>query len=389
MMLRRIALTVALAAMAGSVYAQTTIVDENFESYASETELLNAWTPFDGSSFVGDNGTLLTTDPDEFYGPNIDGTAAEFCGGPVGSDVCGAGLPQGGGTVNRWSTPFNIAPSATENIELSFDLGDDALSANKRLTVGLRNTTTVENIIEMGLYNTPLPGFNYRAILFETPGEGSGPNWTNFNDETSIDMPLAEELDSQSEAGPGWHRYKAVISTDQIVFTLDLYRDGLQNDPLNPQPGVGTPGVDAMDTVAATTSANGFDDLRFGLPSHLPSSGGGNPDAAFAGFDNILLQLVPIAAPTGNADFDGDNLVAGDDFVTWQRSYPINDGTALQVDGDANGDGNVNSADLALVQSQFGTNPNAAASIAAVPEPTAALLGLTMVVCCGLARRRR
>ncbi|MCA9235829.1 MAG: PEP-CTERM sorting domain-containing protein, partial [Planctomycetales bacterium] len=79
----------------------------------------------------------------------------------------------------------------------------------------------------------------------------------------------------------------------------------------------------------------------------------------------------------------------GADFLTWQRNFGIDDGTALMVDGDANGDGNVNDADLTVWQSQFGTSP-ATSVVSAVPEPTTlalALGGLTLVLA-GRARRR-
>lgn len=92
------------------------------------------------------------------------------------------------------------------------------------------------------------------------------------------------------------------------------------------------------------------------------------------GIQAFELTLDPLSA--GNADFDGDDLVAGDDFLTWQRGFGIDDGTATLADGDADGDGNVTAADLGLWQNQYGTNPNVAASLVAIPEPAAGLLAL-------------
>lgn len=274
--------------------ASTDIVVDDFEGYASTDDLLEAWTPFNPTmGFFEDNGTILTTDPDEFYGGHLEGQAAEFCGGPQGGSVCGEGLPQGGGSVNRWSTPFSISPSATQNIVLKGDIGDDALAANKRLAIGLRNSSTAQNIIELGFWNAGPIGYSYRAILFETEGEDTGPNWVGFDDEQNI-----QPLDPSLDITQGVHTFKAVISTDQIEFSLDIFGDGLTNDPLDPQPGVGTEGVDALNVANVTTTAGGFDDLRLGLPSHLPSSGGMAPDGAFAAFDNISLRLVDIPEPT-------------------------------------------------------------------------------------------
>lgn len=86
--------------------------------------------------------------------------------------------------------------------------------------------------------------------------------------------------------------------------------------------------------------------------------------------DNIVVSA---AVPSDDADFDGDTLVAGNDFAIWQRNFEISDGTALQGDGDANGDGNVNAADLASWARQLGSSA-ASASVGAVPEPTGAWL---------------
>jgi hypothetical protein len=86
-----------------------------------------------------------------------------------------------------------------------------------------------------------------------------------------------------------------------------------------------------------------------------------------------------IVEAVGNADFNDDNQVDGQDFLIWQRNLG---GAGGLAEGDADGDGRVTSADLGYIKQQFGSTP----PIAAVPEPTAAWLALI-----GLAafRRRR
>jgi hypothetical protein len=89
-----------------------------------------------------------------------------------------------------------------------------------------------------------------------------------------------------------------------------------------------------------------------------------------------------------DADFDNDNDVDGNDFLRWQRGVGTNTG-ATNAQGDANGDGAVNGADLAIWKSKFGGSPVAAA-MAAVPEPAsvALLVGCVGSVA-GLGRRSR
>jgi len=100
----------------------------------------------------------------------------------------------------------------------------------------------------------------------------------------------------------------------------------------------------------------------------------------------VVLGLIDEVVSTIAADFNGDGVVDGSDFLTWQRGF----GLAGQTDnsnGDANGDGVVNGADLAVWQSEFGTGAPLLAATQAVPEPTSIslfLLNLALI----LGRRR-
>jgi hypothetical protein len=91
-----------------------------------------------------------------------------------------------------------------------------------------------------------------------------------------------------------------------------------------------------------------------------------------------------------NADFNGDNVVDGNDFLAWQRN--MGTGTT-KVQGDANGNGVVDAADLAIWKTQFGTNPNtppAVGAVAAIPEPaTAGLAAVAMFASLAVVRRKR
>lgn len=99
-------------------------------------------------------------------------------------------------------------------------------------------------------------------------------------------------------------------------------------------------------------------------------------------FSAMPFAQNPIAAepPAGgdNADFNGDGVVDGNDFLAWQRGFGA---TGAQLEqGDANGDGAVDAADLAAWNTAFGADAvttNANSLSLAVPEPTT--MGLTIV----------
>ena len=323
---------------------------------------------------------------------------------------------QWGGVIDQTSAQdpdFTIVPSATENVFLKADIFVGA-SGNERMSVGLRNTAaipdgsdtdtfpdaTTSNIFEMGVYNanpTVLgiagtaqvsTGYAFRIINFGTasaplPGQ---PNWQYFELPAGLDRTTdADTLVNIGDVGAGWHTYTATFSETEITVTIDLFRDGFVN--IRDESGAivigsGTAGVDASITLPVATLPAGFNNIRVGGPSGLSSAGSGP-----MGFDNILLQMQAAAAPPENADFNGDNIVDGADFLIWQRGFGA---AGTLATGDANGDLAVNDLDLGIFKTQFGTDPTpAVGAIGAVPEPTTlALAGLAMVAA-GLAARRR
>ena len=101
-------------------------------------------------------------------------------------------------------------------------------------------------------------------------------------------------------------------------------------------------------------------------------------------FSGIVEYVGTPPAPS-DADFNNSGLVEGLDFLNWQANVGLG-GQTDNSNGDANGDGTVGSADLAIWESQYGTAPLGAA-VSAVPEPgTVSLLALG---CLALGSRRR
>lgn len=88
-----------------------------------------------------------------------------------------------------------------------------------------------------------------------------------------------------------------------------------------------------------------------------------------------------------NADFDGDGVVTGLDFLILQQNLGLT-GQVDNSNGDANGDGVVGAADLAIYETQYGTSP-VTATVAAVPEPMSVSLLLLACGCVSFHRRRK
>ncbi|MBX3427295.1 MAG: hypothetical protein KF688_16575 [Pirellulales bacterium] len=100
-----------------------------------------------------------------------------------------------------------------------------------------------------------------------------------------------------------------------------------------------------------------------------------------------IVQLEVVNTPLFSADFDKDGDVDATDLTIWRNAYHLN-----QL-GDATGDNKSDGSDFLVWQRQFGSKPAvpiADATIAAVPEPTAAgliLAGAGLAVF-GCGRRR-
>jgi hypothetical protein len=104
-------------------------------------------------------------------------------------------------------------------------------------------------------------------------------------------------------------------------------------------------------------------------------------DNWFWALDNIKIG---VQGAVENADFNADGKIDGNDFLVWQRN--LGSGTTL-AQGDADGNGTVNAADLAIWRTQFG-NTGASASVGAVPEPAGLCLAGMALAALGAFRRR-
>ncbi|TWT92452.1 hypothetical protein Pla108_40770 [Botrimarina colliarenosi] len=92
------------------------------------------------------------------------------------------------------------------------------------------------------------------------------------------------------------------------------------------------------------------------------------------------------SGPAGDADFDSDGDVDGNDFLVWQQGFGLASQTNKSA-GDSNGDGVVDGADLGVWSGQFGSVGSTALG---VPEPGALLLsGVALIAAAGRRKTQR
>jgi len=121
---------------------------------------------------------------------------------------------------------------------------------------------------------------------------------------------------------------------------------------------------------------NGTFDSMYGLAGNGINTNGwfsvtSNPQE----YEKSLFGLSGVLTVPNSADFNGDNLVNGIDFLTWQENLGTVGPLATHANGDANGDDLVDAADLAVWELQYGSAPPLA-TIGAVPEPSTLALGM-------------
>jgi hypothetical protein len=102
-------------------------------------------------------------------------------------------------------------------------------------------------------------------------------------------------------------------------------------------------------------------------------------DNGDGGSSNTVVAFTAIA--NSSADFNGDGQVNGADFIVLQRNLGKTIG-AQHAEGDADRDGDIDSADLNLWKAHHG-----GASIQPLPEPTAAIQSLAALAVLAFFRR--
>lgn len=157
--------------------------------------------------------------------------------------------------------------------------------------------------------------------------------------------------------------------------------------------------LDSGNQNATTTPADGIYLMSMRLrmtgidaaqPAYFVFGTPGSTLAALRAAETWVTNRENELAPDFDADFNGDFVVDGADFLIWQRNLGASN--ALLTAGDADRDGVVGAGDLAVWQEEFGLSldsfPGATTILPtqmathAVPEPSVAVLALIAMAAC-------
>jgi hypothetical protein len=248
------------------------------------------------------------------------------------------------------------------------------------------------------------------AILFALAGASSA-------HEHFFTATLNGENQSPANGSPGTAIVDVTLDLDILDLRLDVVFNGLSSPitgaaihAATAVPGSGITGVAVPVPGFPTGGTSGMYDQTFSIavpssydPTFIAASGGTTSDALNAfvfsledgkaylniyttGFPNGEIRgfLTEVPEPV-DGDFDGDGDVDGADFVAWQTNFPKPNGATL-AQGDADSDGDVDGADFVVWQTHFPFPAHAGST--AVPEPSAIFLCLVGVIVTAIVARR-
>lgn len=258
--------TLGLAASANAAV----IVDDNFDSYASQSAFQAVWTPI-GSDVTAPSGLLSTANPP----------------GPVSSPnfISVPGTAANNQYRNRLTFAEIGTLTAGDKLIWSFDFYDSAPTGSPARNYSNLQDTTAPS----GTNQLIAMGFNNNQSGANSGGQFYMARILGYTVPTTAD-PDGGPAESVGGAGAffklndfgvgarslGWHNLKAIITTDDGLSTdYEFYVDGVL--------------AEKVSNVGTTASLRSYDNIALG-------SGLSNASTA-AGFDNMKLEFVAVPEP--------------------------------------------------------------------------------------------
>jgi len=295
---------------------------------------------FDGSD-VGISGTnvdaLAVIDTDEIL---LSFTSPEIIPGI-------AGTVEDSDIVKFTATQLGDTTSGT--FELFFRGSDLGLSPTQEDIDAVDLHTDGRLIVSTtGNFDVPgLSGSDEDLLAFTplTPGDYSTGTWAIYFDGSDVELTREDVYAVSLDPNGAIH-----LSTTNAFAVTGI--SGEDEDAIT-----FTPSQLGTDTTGTYSSTLLFDGSKFGLAANDVNA----IDLSIPAPPQAVAALAGTASANFNADNDADNLVAGADFLSWQRGFGITSGASTK-DGDATRDGKVNRSDLAAWESLYGSAQVAAAA---------------------------
>lgn len=193
----------------------------------------------------------------------------------------------------------------------------------------------------------PIPGVSERFGIFST-SNFNGSRWFTTDSDEFTDTALPS---SETSVGATFQ----FTLTGNDAYVAELVRLSDSQVLFSRTGALKNAGAGGIDTLEIALYGNGSGE----------GPGGTEPTGRREFFFNNLRIESTLGA---NADFNQDGLVDGRDFLRWQRGVGTLTGAELSQ-GDANGDGAVNAADLDAWEHLFGRSTTSIGAPA--PEPAA------------------
>jgi hypothetical protein len=373
-----------------TAYADTTIVNETFDSYVDGGGLPDQaafeanWRPDNGDGIPDfldpTNAGFLVPDQFGIVNPPNDN--------PPG--LQGVGVASIGTGINESNATFSLMPSATQWIRFGGDIFNDGPITNDsasgmRQSIALRNDNYDRdpatfgcqcgtNFLELGFYNTTAPDpitgvdrpntqFQYRIALFSRvqPGNIALPNWLSFNLDPALDKPSRPYPDGD------YNDDGKVDAADYVVWRENAGTSNvLTNDPLG-----GTIGQAQYDQWRANFGAKAGD----GIVDINDIGAGWHSFSALIKPDSITVEL--------DLYRDGINNATGLPGVDASETWPAQMDTIAGVAGAFNSlrfgpPSGISGNDHAVFDNIFlkviDVPPGSGTSLASVPEPNSLVL---------------
>ncbi|MEQ8211711.1 MAG: pre-peptidase C-terminal domain-containing protein [Lacipirellulaceae bacterium] len=305
------------------------------------------------------------------------------------------------GSVNSTSGIGEVllSPVGTVNFNGPLQLGSGGLRMSQAGTLNITSTLSSQGPVRLEAGATTLSGSGTISGIVEVNAGASltltgthswqsgstlaGNGTVNGNLTTNGRIAPGDADLTDSIASLSLSDNLTLTSTSELIFEIGGTTVG-QFDQLLVD---GTAMLDGTLTVELVDLGGGVYDPQLGDSFALLSVDGGAggvfdtlnlPDLG-AGLDweinpgGIAVSLNVVSAATIAADFDNSGTVDGIDLGIWNSGYGDNL-NVIRTDGDANENGVVDGSDFLLWQRQFtGSSPS---SLAAVPEPSTAILAL-------------